>query len=398
MKAHPSSRTLGAVALAALQARDPLTFERHFQYLTPPALTTLDEGMMSTIAPSQDDRNTALAQAVVRRMVHKCLDGKYSNARISSARSIIMENALKYHTLPEALQQELCQTYEASTPPTTWFEALEHLKSISNNDPAELWRLILDHPMTAYVPMQCQDCGHVIPDLDDGTDDADLGLSELDSTGHELELRGGWFRGRPRGAKILALKCPHCKSSTATTTRWYRSGHPQIMLTPSRWGRLCGEQEDLRMMLADYLQIPLRLCIPLDWDHIWSEFYNGRCWEVPDDSARNFAVRLEEGIGAWTRLWVIHPNPDLCQDVTEDYFKCKSDEDGGGRADDAFAGGMDGYRKIVEAARMDPTAEATQAKTLYGFVLERANFTSDRITEEMRKAVKDYGERSWWQL
>lgn len=263
--------------------------------------------------------------------------------------------------------------------------------------------------MTAYVPVQCQDCGHVVPDHvrdgedDDTTADAAVGLSEVEPAPDDETLwglRGGWFRGRPRGSRILQLTCRACGSST---TRWYRSGHPRVTLNPHRWGRLCGEQEDLRLQLARYLGVTVRLCVPLDWDHVWSEFYDPRQdrWCVVDDSARNFALRLdEEGVGAWTRIWAIHPDATFCEDVTDDYLSVASSANGTrGRADVQFADRMDRYRRVVERARRDATGNATQAKTLTGYVLERAGFDdSERITRELRRAVRDYGTRAWWDI
>ena len=388
------------MALATLHARDPLSLERHFQYLTPPALQAL-EADLATAVPAVAERDALLAVAVVRRTVHKCLHGKYANLYNNK----VMEEALHYHTLPGTLQQQLQERHNSHVAPTTWWEALEQLRTIAKGDACQLWRLLLDHPMTEYVMMQCQDCGHVIPDdAKDEDDDAAVGLSELEPAGDELGLRGGWFRGRPRGANLLALHCPSCGSST---TVWYRSAHPQVILNPHRWGRLCGEQEDLRLQLANYLNIPLRLCLPLDWDHVWSEFYDETSnnnnnnsprasgWQVHDDSARNFAARLDEGMGAWTRVWVIHPDPQLCQDVTDDYLSCLSQ---GGRADDRRAGDMERYVRTVETARVDATGDATQAKTVNGYVLERAKFDAQRITQELQKAAKDYGIRAWWEI
>jgi hypothetical protein len=278
---------------------------------------------------------------------------------------------------PYNLQHELVTKYGGDDACETWYQALQQLVTISNNDKAELWRLLLDHPMTAYVPVQCQHCGHVIPD--DTTcqqTDEQVGLAQLEPTGEELELRAGWFRG-PRGPVRFQITCTECGS----ISHWYRSGHPRIMLQPNKWGRLCGEQEDLRLCLAIYLDIPLRLVVPLDWDHIWSEYHGGDtnnngpgdCWQVQDDSARNFACRLEEGIGSWTRVLAFHPSSELCQDVTDTYLSCQGD---GGRAEDKHAPNMPRYRGLVKAARDDATGALTQAKTLHGYVLEQSRLTA----------------------
>ena len=439
------AKALGAVAasaLVALHQQDPIAVEQNFQFLTPTALSKLDEDLIATmvtppVPPSsslsqhprqemiQQERNVVLAKAMIRRMVYKCLDGKFANT--FSPKEI--EDALKYHQLPGALQQELMERHASydeknktifKESPTTWYEALQQLKLISNGDSVKLWKLILDHPMTSYQPMQCQDCGFAIPDVPSTEEeDEHIGLFEVEPTGNELELRGGWFRGRPQRAKVFGLSCPNCGKSQ---TRWYRSGHPRLMLNPHRWGRLCGEQEDLRQMLAEYIRIPLRLCLPLDWDHIWSEFSGGAsrqndtitdqtqhkdqsvCWKVDDESAQNFALRLDEGIGSWTRVFAIHPKAEYCEDVSDCYLKYQSE---GGRVDDEVDDGdtrlqqkrMTRYRQIVNEARNDSTANQTQAKTLNGYVLNRANFNSDRITKEIRKAVQDYRiGTSWWEI
>lgn len=262
-------------------------------------------------------------------------------------------------------------------------------------DHGKLWRLIIDHPITAYVPVQCQKCGHVVPDQQT---DAEVGLEEIPPTGDELAIRAGWFRG-PRGAVVFQLTCPIC----LYVSRWYRSGHPKIILNPNRWGRLCGEQEDLRLTLAEYLDIPCRLAVPLDWDHIWSEYQSttalpspSSAWKVHDGSARNFCCRLDEGIGSWTRVWAIHSNPEWCQDVTREYLKCQQNE---GRVDDHITNdNMKRYEQIVQTAQKDSSGEFTQAKTVQGYLLERANMSDEDITVELRQAASDYGTKEWYQL
>mmetsp|Transcript_26122 Transcript_26122/g.38644 ORF Transcript_26122/g.38644 Transcript_26122/m.38644 type:complete len:388 (-) Transcript_26122:11-1174(-) len=380
-----------SAALAALYSQDPKGTEQSFQHLTPPVLSTLDAQLA---AAAEDDgtiisldHSVVLAKAVIRRIVHQCLD-KYS--RVSSSET--MEEALEYHLLPENVQSELKQRY--GCPTRTWFESLEHLQEGTSNK-NELWKKILDHPMTSYVPMQCQSCGHVIPDNSDGRDD-EVGISEEEPTGEELELRAGWFRG-PRRAVVFVLRCPNCQSCS----RWYRSGHPKIMLNPSRWGRLCGEQEDLRLKLATYLGISLRTCLPLDWDHVWSEFRDEEedaddQWLLPDENARNFAARLDEGIGYWTGVWAIHPDPSMCEDVTEKYLRCQQR---GGHADDSLDNDMERYRQLVQSClQCSDGVATTQAKSVNGHVLQRANFTSLTITKELQQAAEDFGVHPWWEV
>jgi hypothetical protein len=377
-----------------------------------------------------------ISEMLIRRIVYKCLD-KYNEMTPPHQ----VEEALKYYTLPKTIQRELASRYGGATP-TTWFEALEQLKEMKKysqsnknyNDvdqATSLWELILDHPMTSYVPVQCQSCGHVIPDDPRSPyTDAELGLTE--DTPTELEVpfvRGGWFRGPRFRPTVFVLTCPAC----GAISRWYRSRDTKTILNPYRWGRLCGEQEDLRLDLANYLGIPIRTCIPLDWDHIWSEeyrknpvfasnrsIYNNNevqvsaitqsvsssssfsdgAWVVRDDNARNFAVRLDEGIGSWTGVLAISPDPERCCDVTGEYLQCRSSNgstDGTtGRADDRFLLEMGRYRVQVKRARLDSSGNVTQAGTVYGYALQRSGFSSSDITSEMKKAVHDYGTGKQW--
>ena len=50
------------------------------------------------------------------------------------------------------------------------------------------WELILEHPITSYVPVQCQSCGeHIVPDeipMSSGLNDAELGLREEEPSPH----------------------------------------------------------------------------------------------------------------------------------------------------------------------------------------------------------------------
>ncbi|KAL3772102.1 hypothetical protein ACHAW5_004940 [Stephanodiscus triporus] len=376
MKASSSS---AATALAALYAKDAPFLERSFDHLTPCALRELDRRLLQE--SSSDDsssrmarakivdgtHHSILARACIRRKAHRCLH-KYASA--SKYPPAEVEDALKFHDLPSELRERLASSTHdggVASPPTNWHEELERLKKTSDGDRGGLWRLVCDHPMTSYVPVQCRACGRVVPDQYPAErSDAEVGLEETPPTGEELELRSGWFRG-PRGAVVFRVTCPDC----ARVTQWYRSGHPRIMLNPNRHGRLCGEQEDLRLILAGYLNVSVRMVVPLDWDHVWSEYNESSssassssassssassAWQVHDGDARNFCRRLDEGIGSWTGVWAIHPDPDLCEDVTPNYLTCRRD---GGRADDVYEDddNMKRYEDAVRAAREDPNAK-----------------------------------------
>lgn len=398
-----SSRSAAASALAAVYLKDKALVESSFNHLTAGTLQTLDDTlfreynnrMHTTDDGSRDDCHLMLATACIRRIAHRCLD-KY--ARLQSSREVV-EDALQFYTLPMELQEQLASKY-GTLPPTTWYESLDQLTLVCTIEDAldrgKLWRLILDHPMTAYVSVRCQSCGHVVPDqYPTQQSDAEVGLREIAHTGDELDLRAGWFRG-PREAVVFQLTCTVCKA----VSKWYRSGHPQIILNPNKWGRLCGDQEDLRLTLADYLSIPVRLAHPLDWDHVWSEYNESSTaestWQVQDNSARNFCCRLDEGIGSWTRVWAIHSNPDWCKDVTRNYLTIQRR---GGRADNNIDDKtMERYEKIIKDAKVDKSGDLTQARTVNGYALYRANLSDDSITMELQRAARDYGSKEWWEL
>jgi len=422
-----------ATALATLYAKEKVLVGQSFHHLTSKSLQALDDRLLQeyhqlkpididtkesrkpTLSKKKEECHLALAQACIRYNAHRILD-KFAKLHFSRRE---VEDALKFHTLPLDLQEKLTKLYgvnsddtnELQPPQTTWYEALEQLKAMATTaggdgkellDRGKLWRLILDHPITAYVPVQCQSCGHVVPDqYPTRQTDAEVGLEEVPATENELELRGGWFRG-PRKAVVFQLSCPACQH----VSRWYRSGHPQIILNPHRWGRLCGEQEDLRLILSQYLEIPVRLAVPLDWDHIWSEYLapaedaqtatESLAWQIQDGSARNFCCRLDEGIRSWTHVWTIHSNVQWCQDVTRDYLACQKD---GGRADDHIGDDdLKRYIGLVRTAREDALGELTQAKTVKGYVLARAKLSGEDITSELQRAAQEYGTKEWWQL
>ena len=400
MKTMPGSAA-AASAFAAMYLKDKVVVDDAFNHLTSDALETLDDKLVqeynncqinTTDDESRDECHLILAKACIRRIAYRCLN-KY--ARLQSSKEVV-EDALQFYTLPMDLQEQLASKYGAPLP-TTWYESLNQLKSLSTvdgiYDSGKLWCLILDHPMTSYVPVQCQSCGHVVPDqYPTKQSDAEVGLREIAPTGDELELRAGWFRG-PRKAVVFELTCTVC----GACSKWYRSGHPRILLNPNKWGRLCGDQEDLRLTLADYLNIPVRLTVPLDWDHVWSEYSDASSkWQVQDNSARNFCCRLDEGIGSWTRVWAMHPNPDWCKDVTQDYLNIQQE---GGRADNNIDNEtMERYRKITNEARHDKSGDLTQAKTVNGYLLTRANLSHDSITVELQRAAQDFGTKQWWEL
>jgi len=172
----------------------------------------------------------------------------------------------------------------------------------------------------------------------------------------------------------------------------------------------------LKAVLANYADITLRQSVPLDWDHTWSEYKTttdttekNPVWGVVDDSARNFAVRLNEGIGAWTRVLVISDKPEWSGDVTDEYLRCSNninsasnndDEDVvNGRVDERHEHILMQYRTIIEESRMDATGKSTQKKTVNGFVLEKAGMKTQDVTAVIQKAVSDFDAgQKWWDV
>ena len=59
---------------------------------------------------------------------------------------------------------------------------------------------------------------------------------------------------------------------------------------------------------------------------------------------------------------------------------------------------MERYAQLVQTARKDALGELTQAKTIHGHVLERANLSDEEITRELQQATRDYGKQKWWEL
>ncbi|CAE8696836.1 unnamed protein product, partial [Polarella glacialis] len=266
----------------------------------------------------------------------------------------------------------------------TWLDAVQELKKASAGEtPVQLWQRVENHPMVQYVPAQCQDCGRHIKDTYPAPEDPDL-VEEEPTEEERPFVRSGWFRG-PRGPVVFVYRCRDC----GQTTRWFRSLHPEVTLNPRRWGRLCGEQEDLKAWLARYLGVRLRVCCPLDWDHVWTEVWDGTAWKPLDPNCLNFARRLQEGIGSWTRVLAIGtPGSgkdaadagEASEEVTEAYF--------------ARAGGspeeLRNWRATVDAARADASGASTQSRTLCGHVLQVARFDDLRITQELRSAQADF--------
>lgn len=248
-----------------------------------------------------------------------------------------------------------------------------------DESPAALWQRVERHPIAEYVHVQCQSCGHLIPDSFPAEEDPNLSEEEPQPEERPF-VRAGWFRG-PRGAVVFVFRCPDC----GAVSRWFRATHPEVTLNPNRWGRLCGEREDLKAWLAQYLGVRLRVCLPLDWDHVWTEVFDGDSWRPLDPNCVDFARRLNEGIGSWTHVLAIGTpgSGDMVaatEEVTEKYLRmAKASEDE-----------VTAWRRQIHSAREDPTGQDTQSRTSHGHTLLCAGLEDHEITAELRAAQRAF--------
>ncbi|CAE6950747.1 sec61a [Symbiodinium sp. KB8] len=264
----------------------------------------------------------------------------------------------------------------------SWLDAVRLLRRRSeelDESPAALWQRVERHPIAEYVHVQCQSCGHLIPDSFPAEEDPNLSEEEPQPEERPF-VRAGWFRG-PRGAVVFVFRCPDC----GAVSRWFRATHPEVTLNPNRWGRLCGEQEDLKAWLAQYLGVRLRVCLPLDWDHVWTEVFDGDSWRPLDPNCVDFARRLNEGIGSWTHVLAIGTpgSGDMVaatEEVTEKYLRmAKASEDE-----------VTAWRRQIHSAREDPTGQDTQSRTSHGHTLLCAGLEDHEITAELRAAQRAF--------
>jgi ribosomal protein S27E len=280
----PDVTALSSISINIIQSNYPILFEQSFQTVTSSSLCWIDQQFdneldfvriddntakaATTVCTYQVDieedpgdnnheeeeiqqqqqqqqqpRNIIIAKIVIRRIVYKCLN-KYST--ISS--KLEVEEALKYYALPKDLQEELFSKYGGTFKPQTWYDAIHQLQNYctrlcnndKNNNDSNNGDYLVTHPITSYVPVQCQSCGHIIPDEynTNNNDDANIGLTEVEPTSEEQPfVRTGWFRGPRLQSKVFELDCPKCDH----VSRWYRSSSSKNYIKSKiDGGRLCG--------------------------------------------------------------------------------------------------------------------------------------------------------------
>lgn len=335
-------------------------------------------------AAGSPEVDKAIGRLLLRREVWSV---RQRAARLFAYSAEETEAALSSYELPAALAAR-CGLPEQDG--QTWLDAVAELRRAAEGETAvKLWQRIERHPIVEYVPVQCQACGRQVPDRHPAPPEPNLRLEEPTEEERPY-VRAGWFRG-PQDAVIFVYTCPDCQA----TSRWFRSARPEHALNPRRWGRLCGEQEDLKLWLAHYLGVRLRMCRPMDWDHVWTEVYNDEVgtWRPLDPNCVNFARRLHEGIGSWTRVLAIGTpasggasSADTTEDATETYLELA-----GGRAEEVAA-----WHAQISAARADASGASTQSRTLVGHVLEVAGIDGAAATAELRQAQRDFDAGGAW--
>ena len=124
-----------------------------------------------------------------------------------------------------------------------------------------------------------------------------------------------------------------------------------MTLRACRWGRLCGEQEDARSALASYLGVPLRVALPLDWDHVWSEYqqHDGQSSEHQQQGAAAGAASSSSSAAAAETI-IAEQHGEVRRE-----WPLEVDGDGGGEVG-GEAGGEEGVWAIHEGKGDAPAA------------------------------------------
>ena len=182
----PAISAAGAAALSARHTRDATSLDTAFQHLTAARLASLE----AELAVPASEAAPLLATAVLRRITHRVLDKRASFGDVGAA--------LAQHG---------------------WSGAIQAMRVSAAGSHEALWQQVMEHEMTAYVPVQCQACGQRVPDeTTPGSTDAEVGLSEAIPTAVEEPLvRAGWYRPPRRAparppcrapARLSAVYCP----------------------------------------------------------------------------------------------------------------------------------------------------------------------------------------------
>ncbi|CAE7276336.1 sec61a, partial [Symbiodinium pilosum] len=99
----------------------------------------------------------------------------------------------------------------------------------------------------------------------------------------------------------------------------------------------------------------------------------------------DFARRLNEGIGSWTRVLAVGtPGSGDLEAATEEVTAKYLDFAKG--SDDEVAA----WRRQIQAAREDPSGQATQSRTCHGYTLLCTGMEDDEISEELRMAQRAF--------
>ena len=184
-------------SMAELHSRDAPWLDRCFRALSPANLAALEQalGESGSVATAR-----LVGEGLLRRKAHHYL--------VKASLSGDVDAGLR-HALPPELQARCVARYGGPAP-ASWHDCIARLRELSGGSRERLWRSVVEHPMTEYVPNQCQHCGRPVPDeTTPGNTDADVGLTEVPPTDEErLLVRSGYYRGpREVGAVGAVLVC-----------------------------------------------------------------------------------------------------------------------------------------------------------------------------------------------
>eukprot|EP00965_Chrysotila_dentata_P075237 2485386-Pleurochrysis_carterae.AAC.2 len=141
-------------ALAAFCQASASDSTTTFRCLNADALAQLAE----QLGGDESCRSKVLSAALLRRLVH----GHRSKLVGMSSPATWEATLAQVDVLPESLGAHLADKYGGY--PKTWLDAIQQLQIHAQGSKEKLWRLLDSHAILEYVPVQCQTCGHVVPD------------------------------------------------------------------------------------------------------------------------------------------------------------------------------------------------------------------------------------------